>query len=139
MAKGATSDATVSLIDMYPTFVELCDLTKTPHKLEGTSIAQTLAKPAKARDRNVYLPHMFPESYAIMNRQWRYIRYKDGTEELYDLQKDPNEWNNLAEQAKYADLKKRLAAEAPKTFAQPSPKRKKRDLILVGETFHWKK
>jgi arylsulfatase A-like enzyme len=139
VARGATSDVTVSLIDMYPTFVELCDLPKTPHKLEGTSIAQTLAKPAGAKDRDVYLPHMFPESYAIMNKQWRYIRYKDGTEELYDVQKDPNEWNNLAEQAKYADLKKRLAAEAPKTFAQPSPKRKKRDLILKGETFHWKK
>ena len=139
VAKGATSDVTVSLIDMYPTFVELCDLPKTPHKLEGTSIAQTLSKPAKAKDRNVYLPHMFPESYAIMNKQWRYIRYKDGTEELYDVQKDPNEWNNLAEQAKYADLKKRLASEAPTSFAPPSKKRKKRDLIIEGESFHWKK
>ena len=81
---------------------------------------------------------MFPESYAIMNKQWRYIRYKDGTEELYDVQKDPNEWHNLAERAKYADLKKRLASEAPKSFAQPAKKRKKRDLVLEGESFRWK-
>ena len=139
VAKGATSDVTVSLIDMYPTFVELCDLPNTPHKLEGTSIAQTLANPAKAKDRNVYLPHMFPESFAIMNMQWRYIRYKDGTEELYDVQKDPNEWNNLAEQSKYTQIKKRLASEAPKSFAPPAKKRKKRDLILEGESFRWKK
>jgi hypothetical protein len=62
IAKGVTSDVTVSLIDMYPTFVELCDLPKTPHKLEGTSTAATLAEPAKAKDREVYLPYMFPES-----------------------------------------------------------------------------
>jgi arylsulfatase A-like enzyme len=124
---------------MYPTFVELCDLPKTPHKLEGTSIAATLAEPAKVKDREVYLPHVFPESYAIMNREWRYIRYKDGSEELYEVQKDPNEWHNLAGKPKYEEDMKRLAEKAPKTFAQPSPKRKKRNLILDGETFRWKK
>ena len=140
VAKGATSDVTVSLIDMYPTFVELCDLPKTPHTLEGTSIAATLADPNNAKDREVYLPHMFPESFAIMNREWRYIRYKDGSEELYNVQKDPNEWRNLAEQPKYVEIKKHLAGKAPKNFAKPVPKRKsKRDLILEGETFRWKK
>ena len=140
VAKGATSDVTVSLIDMYPTFVELCDLPKPPHTLEGTSIAATLADPNNAKDREVYLPHMFPESFAIMNREWRYIRYKDGSEELYNVQKDPNEWRNLAEQPKYVEIKKHLAEKAPKNFAKPAPKRKsKRNLILEGETFHWKK
>ena len=139
VAKGATSDVTVSLIDMYPTFVELCDLPKTPHTLEGTSIAATLADPNNAKDREVYLPHMFPESFAIMNMEWRYIRYKDGSEELYNVQKDPNEWRNLAEQPKYVEIKKHLAGKAPKNFAKPVPKRKsKRDLILEGETFRWK-
>ena len=124
---------------MYPTFVELCDLPKTPHSLEGTSIAATLADPNNAKDREVYLPHMFPESFAIMNREWRYIRYKDGSEELYNVQKDPNEWRNLAEQPKYVEIKKHLAGKAPKNFAKPVPKRKsKRDLILEGETFRWK-
>ena len=140
VAKGVTSDVTVSLIDMYPTFVELCDLPKPPHTLEGTSIAATLADPNNAKDREVYLPHMFPKSFAIMNREWRYIRYKDGSEELYNVQKDPNEWRNLAEQQKYDEIKKHLAEKAPKKFAKPAPKRKsKRNLILEGETFHWEK
>ena len=140
MARGITTDVTVSLIDMYPTLVELCALPKTPHKLEGSSIATTLAEPVRAGDRDVYLPHMFPGSYAIMNRNWRYIKYKDGSEELYDVQKDPNEWRNLAEDPGHAKIKKHLAAKAPKTFAKPSPKRRsKRDLILEGESFRWKK
>ena len=140
MARGATTDVTVSLIDMYPTLIELCNLPKTPHKLEGTSIASTLSAPAKAVDRDVYLPHMFPNSYAIMNRKWRYIRYRDNSEELYNVQKDPNEWRNLAQEPGHVKIKQQLASKAPKTFAPPVPKRRsKRDLILEDESFRWKK
>jgi hypothetical protein len=46
--------------------------------------------------------------------------------------------DRLAEQPKYASVKKPLSEKAPKTFAKSSPKRKKRDLILEGETFRWK-
>jgi arylsulfatase A-like enzyme len=82
---------------------------------------------------------MFPEYYGIMNREWRYIRYKDASEELYQVQKDPNELHNLAGKPKYEEDMKRLDEKAPKTFAQPSPKRKKRDLILDGATFRRRK
>ena len=60
VAKNKTTDVTVSLIDMYPTFREMCGLPKTKQKLEGTSIASTLAAPDKAKDRSVFLPHMHP-------------------------------------------------------------------------------
>ena len=32
---------------------------------------------------------------AIRTKNWRYIRYAKGGEELYDHRSDPNEWNNL--------------------------------------------
>ena len=67
---------------------------------------------------------MFPESFAIMNMEWRYIRYKDGSEELYNVQKDPNEWRNLAEHPKYLEIKKHLAGKAPKKLCQTSPQAK---------------
>jgi arylsulfatase A-like enzyme len=138
VAKGAKTDATVSLIDMYPTFVEMCDLPQPHQKLEGKSLAATLAKPASAKDRNVYLPYMAPGEYAIINRDWRYIRYGDNGEELYDLKSDPNEWTNLASNGKYAARKKQLQQSAPKKFAKPQPKMiVQRDLVVDGESYHW--
>ncbi len=90
VAKGAKSDVTASLIDMYPTFVEMCGLPKPHQKLEGTSLLSTLAKPAEAKDRDVYLPYMDPGEFAIINKDWRYITYGNDGEELYDLKNDPN-------------------------------------------------
>lgn len=139
VAGGKVTDATVSLIDTYPTLVELCNLPKPHQKLEGQSIAATLAHPAKAKDRNVFLPHMHPGEYAVINRDWRYIRYGEDGEELYDLSKDPHEWNNLADRPEHAELKARLASFAPKTFAPEARKlNARRDLFVEGDTFAWK-
>ena len=140
VAKGKKSDVTVSLIDMYPTFVDLCGLPKPKQKLEGESLATTLANPAEAKDRNVFLPHMHPGEYAVINRDWRYIRYGDDGEELYDLKSDPNEWNNLASRAEHESLKAKMQAFAPKTFAEPGTSfNARRDLRIDGETFRWEK
>ena len=138
VAKNKVTDVTVSLIDMYPTFVEMCGLPQTKQKLEGTSIASVLAEPDKAKDRSVFLPHMHPGEYAIINRDWRYIHYGEDGEELYDLGKDPNEWTNLAGQEKYTDLKTEMASLAPKDFAPPAKKlHAKRDLFVKDGSYKW--
>ncbi|MEM1295667.1 MAG: sulfatase-like hydrolase/transferase, partial [Verrucomicrobiota bacterium] len=139
VAKGAKTDVTASLIDMFPTFVELCGLPKPSQPLEGESLAATLANPTSAEDRIVFLPHMHPGEYAIINKDWRYIRYEDG-EELYDLKKDPNEWNNLASDPQYTELKAEMQKHAPETFAEPEEKlNARKDLLLEGEAFRWEK
>ena len=138
--RGAVTDVTASLIDIYPTFVEMCGLPKPHQKLEGTSLVSTLEKPKLAKDRDVYLPYMAPGEYAVINKGWRYITYGDDGEELYDLKSDPNEWNNLAENPKYEDTKRLLRKSAPKKFAPAAPKRTiGKDLIIEGETFRWRK
>ncbi|MFZ5829497.1 MAG: sulfatase [Planctomycetota bacterium] len=136
VARGARVDATVSLIDMYPTFVDLCSL-PTADGLEGVSLAHVLRDPASAVDRNVLLPHMEPGAYAVINRDWRYIRYADGAEELYDARKDPNEWMNLAGDEQNAAVKAQLRASAPKDFAPPVTPRRNLQLIVEGDSFHW--
>ena len=140
VAKGEKSDATVSLIDMYPTLVDLCGLPAPHQKLEGESLAKTLADPASANDRNVFLPHMNRGEYAVINRDWRYIRYGDDGEELYDLKADPNEWHNIAAMPEPSARKKELRRFAPAKFAEPaSPLNARKDLVLEGDSFRWEK
>lgn len=138
--KGAVTDVTASLIDMYPTLVEMCGLPKPHQKLEGVSLKETLSAPEAAKDRDVYLPYMAPGEYAIINEGWRYITYGKDGEELYDLKADPNEWNNLANESKYDEIKKLLRKSAPKEFAPAAPRRTiGKDLIIEGETFRWRR
>ncbi len=138
VAKNKTTDVTVSLIDLYPTFREMCGLPQTMQTLEGQSIASTLANPDQAEDRSVFLPHMHPGEYAIINRDWRYVRYGEDGEELYDLREDPHEWNNLAMEKKYFKTKSRLSSFAPKKFAPQAKKlNAKRDLFVKDDSFEW--
>jgi hypothetical protein len=65
-------------------------------------------------------------NHAVRTERWRYIRYADGGEELYDHANDPNEWTNLAPNAQYAPVKAALAKSLPKHDAAPlKGKRKK--------------
>ena len=96
-----------------------------------------LRDPGRAEDRDVLLPGMLPNEYAIINREWRYIRYADGAEELYDVRRDPNEWYNLAADPDRAEVKQRLSASAPGVFAQPGPPSSELKLVVDGERFAW--
>lgn len=138
--KGDKTDVTVSLIDLFPTLVDMCDLPKPSQMLEGTSLATTLVNPTNAKDRNVFLPYINPGEFAVINRDWRYIRYGDDGEELYDLRADPNEWNNLASIKGNEKVKSQLREIAPKVFAAPEQKLNvRKDLVIEGNSFRWVK
>ena len=136
VSKMATVDSTVSLIDMYPTFIDLCRLDSVDG-LEGRSLAKTLIEPSTANDRDVYLPYLTPGAYAVINQDWRYIHYDDDSEELYNVRKDPNEWNNLASKQSMDRVKEKLRKSVPKTFAPPATPLKNLKLIIDGEDFRW--
>jgi len=112
-----TSSQPVALIDVFPT---LCDLVKVPlpEHLDGTSLKPLLLDPTAKRDRPAItcMGGGSRASYAARDERWRYIRYADGGEELYDHQSDPHEWTNLAAEAAHAGEKTRLAAFFPKEF-----------------------
>jgi choline-sulfatase len=44
-------------------------------------------------------------SHSVRSERWRYIRYADGTEELYDHRDDPHEWKSVANDSRLADVK----------------------------------
>ena len=65
-------------------------------------------------------------NHSIRSERWRYIRYKDGSEELYDRDKDELEWNNLAEKPGYDEVKRDLSRWLPTVNAPDAPRDKKK-------------
>ena len=86
--KNKRIDATVGLIDIYPTLIDLCNLPK-QHKMDGISLASYIMNPASAKDRSLFVPFHERGNYSVINSNWRYIHYSDETEELYNLKDDP--------------------------------------------------
>jgi arylsulfatase A-like enzyme len=129
VAPGATGagqrcERTVSLLDIYPTLVELCRLSPKP-ELEGASLAGLLKNPDAPRQRPVITTHG-RNNHAVRSERWRYIRYKDGTDELYNHEHDPMEWTNLAGKPEWASVKKELASWLPKVNAKDAPADRKK-------------
>ena len=93
----------------------MCGL-PTSAKLDGVSLVPLLKDPQRTWNRPALTTHGLG-NHALRNERWRYIRYADGGEELYDHQNDPNEWTNLAGAAEFAAVKADLAKWLPKTDA----------------------
>ena len=110
-APGTRSERAVSLLDLFPTLAELVGI-DTPEHLEGTSLVPLLDDPDAEWDRPAISTHHFG-NHAVRSERFRYIRYHDGSEELYDHDADPNEWHNLAGNPEYADAKAELASWLP--------------------------
>jgi arylsulfatase A-like enzyme len=106
-------DHPVSLLDIYPTLIDLCGLPPKP-ELEGYSLAPLLNNPY-ASCRPPVATFLYGQHYAIRSRDWRYIRYADGAEELYDHTTDPYEWTNLASDPALQPVKDELAQYASST------------------------
>jgi arylsulfatase A-like enzyme len=108
---GSECVRTVDFMSVYPTLCELCDL-QTPSHVEGVSIKPLLADPQAAWDRPA-ITTRGPGNHSVRTEQWRYTRYEDGGDELYDEVNDPNEWTNLASKPEHADIKSELARWMP--------------------------
>lgn len=92
--QGHVSSKPVQLLDIYPTLLELTGLAADP-KHEGNSLVPILTDP-EAEWPHLARSSFGPGNYAIISEHYRYIQYNDGSEELYDIVKDPNEWYNIA-------------------------------------------
>jgi len=112
-AKGNCSQA-VSLINIYKTLAEMADL-KVPEYVDGESLLPQLKNPAQKLQPAI--TSWGRGNYAVRNNNWRYIRYFDGTEELYSHEKDPNEWHNLSQKPAFEAKKKELSKFLPKNEA----------------------
>jgi len=100
----------VSLMDLYPTLVELAGLPK-PSNIAGHSLVPLL------KDCNTPWDYpdlmAFQSNMAVRTDGYRFIRYKDGTTEFYDEVKDPHEWTNQTKNPEYAEIQRKMAAMLP--------------------------
>jgi arylsulfatase A-like enzyme len=115
---GQICTQAVSLLDIYPTLTELCKLPPVVSN-EGLSLATLLKNPDSQRN----IPALTTWGYgnhAIRNERWRYIQYRDGSEELYDHQVDGNEHHNLATVDAYQQVKDSLKQWLPKHNQLPA-------------------
>jgi len=122
-ANGRTCNHPVSLIDLYPTLVDLCGLPGQPNegrsdaRLDGCSLRPLLEEPDRetwdgppvalmaVRDGEE-IPH-----FSVRSHRYRYTLCANGEEELYDHDTDPHEWTNLAGVPRHAGTAKRLRDE----------------------------
>ncbi len=110
---GSRCDRPVNLIDVYPTLIELCKLGPRP-ELEGVSLVPLLADPTRTWNRPSLTTHG-RNNHALRSQRYRYIRYADASEELYDHQVDPHEWHNLADDPQLDVVKQAMQRWLPKT------------------------
>ena len=112
---GSRCDAAVSLLDLYPTLIDLCGLTSR-EGIEGTSLVPLLRDPG-LEWRRPALTTYGRNNHSLRSRRWRYTRYADGSEELYDHETDHLEWINLASDPGHVAIKEELRKWLPSSNA----------------------
>jgi arylsulfatase A-like enzyme len=108
----------VDLSAIYPTLAELCGL-PLPGPCDGISLVPRLRDPAAPLPPA--LMTYLKGNHAVRSERWRYIRYADGTEELYDHDSDPQEWRNLAGEPAHAAILAEHRRWIPADDAAPAP------------------
>ncbi len=135
LPRGVSCGQPAELLDVYPTLLELCGL-PAQNDLEGHSLAPQLRDVATPRQWPAITTHN-QGNHAVRSEKWRYIRYADGSQELYDMAADPNEWTNLAGKPEHATVISEHAQWMPKIDLPAAPGSQHRLLERVDGEWQW--
>ncbi len=104
--KAEVCDSFVELLDLYPTIAELAGLDVSEH-LQGKSLVKTLDHPEVDVRDMAFSVSQGGRSFLLRSKEWAYIQYDEDAAsgvELFDMEKDPKQFNNLANKPNYADI-----------------------------------
>lgn len=130
----STCDKPVDFLTIYPTLCELAGL-PIPEHVEGKSLVSLLKDPDSEWDQVAVTTYGYM-NHTVRTDRWRYIKYDDGSEELYDHSTDKYEWHNLASDPAYKKVKKKLAMYFPKEnkiSPIPEDKRSKAKNFIINQ------
>ncbi len=116
---GRACDRPVSLLDIYPTLLDMAGL-PARRGLDGASLRGLLEHPEAEPGRHAVITYL-PGNDAVRRGNWLYIRYRDGGEELYDREADPEELTNLAGRKGFRATVQELRTLLPDASAPPAP------------------
>lgn len=139
---GKSCNRPVSLVDLYPTLLDLCGLPDNTMKndkgrpLDGFSVKPLLSDPVKGKwegpDYAITALYKWAQyydpayqSYSLRFKDWRYIRYENGKEELYHTAKDGHEWNNLALEQEHSKTLLKYRAQLTSIIPDSIPEKPK--------------
>jgi arylsulfatase A-like enzyme len=121
-----TTDSIINLVDLAPTFLALAGL-DIPGIMTGLDQRETFAGGLPVRTWSVTENHHGTRNFHMrtyVNARYKITVYRDGVDgELFDLQEDPNEINNLWHNADATALKGQLLHEFMQATLQSEPMR----------------
>ena len=126
---GSVVTDPVSLLDLFPTILDLVGLEDDGSR-DGSSLLPLITDPG-ARGGTVAIT-MFDGSISLRTAEWRYIVSLDGSEQLYDIVADPNQFDNLADEPSLAGAMRALRRLAESKAADLGVTVDFRDAILRG-------
>ena len=112
---GSVTSEAVSLLDIYPTLVNLVGAEQF-EQLEGTSLVPQISDPEAKRDEPAVTTY-HKGNHSVRTERWRYIHYYNGDEELYDHENDPHEFHNIADSAELRPVIEELSGWLPQINA----------------------
>jgi arylsulfatase A-like enzyme len=124
--RGTICDALVESIDLAPTFLDWAGGPPEPHRLEGRSIRPLMqqAEPEGWRDavfcdsdfslrharRKLGLGPNEARGFMVRTARWKYVHFERFGPQLFDLEADPNELNDLGRVAQYERVREEMRA-----------------------------
>ncbi|MEE3221159.1 MAG: sulfatase-like hydrolase/transferase, partial [Planctomycetota bacterium] len=111
--KPAVCHSLTELLDLYPTLASLCGL-KVPQRLQGKNIARMLDDPAHEVRQAAFSVAPSRKGFLLRENKWAYIQYREnaaGGIELFDMEKDPKQYTNLATDPGHRQLVKEFQAK----------------------------
>ncbi|MFP4365826.1 MAG: sulfatase [Bacteroidales bacterium] len=109
--KGKKINEPVEMLSIYPTLLEMCGLPAYDRN-EGSSLIPAITSENSVNE-NYAITTFGMQNHGLRSSTFRYIQYEDGSEELYDHTKDPNEWYNIADNEEYLEIKDELHKRLP--------------------------